>query len=584
MAYRSHFLFALCGCIMFVSCAVKQPATEQHISNPVQPNAIRPAAEAIRPAAEEKDLACAYFYFLWGTHAEFHESYSEAFEAYEKALICDEGADYVKEKLPVLLLKMGEFEKAMDWLAQALEKHPDNNTYRLLLAGLYIQQEKVEDAILLYNQVLEKDPENEGVHLRLALLYSHQGKYQLAEEIFIKLLKNNVNSYFTHLSYARLLQEMERYRDAAKEYEKALSLNWSEELAYEIGYFYVTRDMYDNALRIYTSITDNDPSDERAALSHIQVLLDMERNDDALDELYRIRPHSEKPANIDLIISKVLLRKNEVSQAKQILTRLIREKDSSEPRYMLALLAYQEEDYRASLNHLTHIDSENDEFEEALFLQTRIYEKLGDLDEAIKVLKNHINAESAQSPLFHALLSSLYLAKGDNAEAMKLMETAITLYPDDQQLLFEYGLVLDRNGKSEQAILIMEQVLEMDPNHAEALNYIGYTWADKNIHLEKALEYILKANELKPDNGFIIDSLGWAYYRLGDYQKAAKHLERSLELEQNDPHIYDHLGDVYRALNRFSEAREVYKKAYELFKDEKEKTAIQQKIDDLENR
>jgi tetratricopeptide (TPR) repeat protein len=561
---------------MFVSCAAKQPATEQPIAQILQPN-------AIQSAEEDNDLACAYFYFLWGTYAEYHARYAEAFEAYEKALICDENADYVKEKLPVLLLKLGEFEKAMDWLAQAIVDYPDNNTYRLLLASLYIQQERVEDAVLLYNQVLEKDPENEGVHLRLALLYSHLGRYQMADEIFVKLLKNDIDSYFTHLSYARLLQEMERYQDAAREYEKALSLNWSKELAFEVGYFYVNQQMYDHALRIYETITDNDPSDERAALSRIQVLLDMERNDDALDELYNIRNISENPAQIDLIISKVLLRKNEVSQAKQILSRLIRDNDSSEPRYMLALLAYQEEDYRASLNHLTHIKSESDEFEEAVYLQIRIYEKLGNLNAAINVLKEYMVTESDRNPLFYALLSSLYMVKGDNAEAMELMETAITLYPDDQQLLFEYGLVLEKNGKTEQALLIMEQVLELDPNHAEALNYIGYTLADKSINLEKALEYILKANKLKPDNGFIIDSLGWAYYRLGDYHQAAKHLERSLELEQNDPHIYDHLGDVYRALKKFSEAREVYKKAHELFQDEKEKTAIQQKIDALEN-
>ncbi|MGB3224274.1 MAG: tetratricopeptide repeat protein [Desulforhopalus sp.] len=576
MVYRSHFFIALCCCIMLVSCAAKQPATEQHISQKLQPN------EA-QSTAEDKDLACAYFYFLWGTHAEYHERHAEAFEAYEKALICDENADYIKEKLPVILLKMGEFEKAMDWLAQAIVDYPDNNTYRLLLASLYIQEERVEDAVLLYNQVLEKDPENEGVHLRLALLYSHLGRYQMADEIFVKLLKNDIDSYFTHLSYARLLQEMERYQDAAREYEKALSLNWSKELAFEVGYFYVNLQMYDNALRIYTTITDNDPSDERAALSHIQVLLDMERNDEALDELYNLRSHSENPAKIDLIISKVLLRKNEISQAKQILSRLIREHDSSEPRYMLALLAFQEKDYRASLNHLTHIKSENDEFEEAIYLQIRIYEKLDNLDEAINVLKEYMAAESDQNPLFYALLSSLYMAKGENVEAMKLMENAITLYPDNQQLLFEYGLILEKNGKTEQAILIMEQVLEMDPNHAEALNYIGYTLADKNIDLDKALEYILKANKLKPDNGFIIDSLGWAYYRLGDYHQAAKHLERSLELEQNDPHIYDHLGDVYRAQKRFSKAKKVYKKAYELFEDENEKTAIQQKIDALEN-
>ena len=336
-------------------------------------------------------------------------------------------------------------------------------------------------------------------------------------------------------------------------------------------------------LRIYTTITENDQFDERAALSRIQALVDLERNDEALDELYKTRLYSKDPANIDLIISKVLLRENKVAKAKEILTRLTRETEGSDSRYILALLAYQEEDYVTSLAHLAHIDPESDKLEESVYLQTRIHQKLGNIDEAIKLLKKHTDTEDIRSPLFYALLSSLYQAKEDYPAALALMETATKIYPDNQQLLFEYALALEKNGKTDQALSVMARVLELQPDHAEALNYIGYTWADKNMHLEKALNYILKAAMLKPGNGFIIDSLGWAYYRLGNFQQAARELERSVQLIPDDPHIYDHLGDVYRSLKRFSEAIEVYKKAYELYKDEKDKTDIRLKIDALEN-
>lgn len=581
MPLRRHLLLALCSCILLGSCATNQPVAERSI--PVPAAVVQPTAEP--PVMEEQpDLSCAYFYFLWGSHAEFQERYPEALEAYEKALLCDQEAGYIREKIPLLLLKTGELEKAADWLAQAIERQPDNNTYLLLLAGLYLQREKVEEAVLLYNQVLEKDPENDDVRLRLALLYSHLKKNQLAEEIFRKLLKNDVDSYFTHLSYARLLKQMEKYHDAAGEYEKALSLNWSKELAFEIGYFYLEQKMVTEALRIFTTITDNDPFDEQAALSRIQALLDLQHNDEALEELSNLRLSSENQADIDLIIAKVLLRKNEVDEAKKILTRLVRETNGSEPRYMLALLAYQEEDYDTSLEQLAHIESGSDEFEEAVYLQTRIYQKLGNVDAAIKLLKKHTTAKADLNPLFYALLSSLHQAKGEYREAMALLETAINIFPDNHQLLFEYGLVLEKIGNSQQAIAIMEKVLELQPDHAEALNYIGYTWADNNVHLEKALEYILRANTLKPDNGFILDSLGWVYYRLGDFQQAVEELEHAVELIEDDPHIYDHLGDVYRSLGKFSEAREALQKAYEMFTDETKKAVIQQKIDALENR
>ena len=398
-----------------------------------------------------------------------------------------------------------------------------------------------------------------------------------------QLLKNDVDSYFTHLSYARLLKQMGKFDQAAKEYEKALAFNWSKELAYEIGYFYVSQELFNDALRVYTTIIEDDAFDERAALSRIQALVDLNREDDALKELANLRLYTKNPANIDLITAKLLLRKKEVTAAKKILSRLVEQPNSSEARYMLALLAYQEEDYAASLAHLHHIEADSDNLEETVYLQTRIYQKLGNIDEAIALLTKHTDTEIGRSPLFYALLSSLYQVKGDNTAAMTLMETAIDLYPDNQQLLFEYGLLLEKNGMSDQAVEIMQKVLELQPDHAEALNYIGYTWADKNIHLQQALEYILRADALKPNNGFIIDSLGWVYYRLGNFSKAAEELERSVELIPDDPHIYEHLGDVYLSLQRLPEALKAYKKAYELFKEESDKANVKQKIDAVAN-
>ena len=573
MTPRAQFLLVVCCCIFFISCTIKQPAAIQPV----------PQSAATQLEVEPADLGCAYFYFLWGTHAEYDERYSEALEAFEKALICDQEAEYVKEKIPVLLLKMGEFDRATAWLAQAIAEHPDNNNYRLLLASLYVQQEKVEEAIEQYNNVLARDPNNEGVHLRLALLYSHSGDYQRAEVIFKKLLKNDVDSYFTHLSYARLLKQMGKFPEAAEQYEKALELNWSKELAFEVGYLYMSQERFGDALHIFTTITDDDAFDERAALGRIQALVDLHREDEALNELRNIRLYTKNPANIDLIIAKVLLRQKDITQAKSILSRLVKESNSSEARYMLALLAYQEEDYTTSLAQLTHIDPKSDNLEEAVYLQTRILQKLGNIEEAISLLKKHTATAIGRSPLFYALLSSLYQEKGDNHASLTLMQTAVDLYPDNQRLLFEYGLVLEKNGMSDQAVEMMEKVLKLQPDHPEALNYIGYTWADKNIHLDKALEYILRADALKPNNGFIIDSLGWAYYRLGDFPQAVRELERSLQLIPDDPHIYEHLGDVYRALQRSQEALKVYIKAYQLFKDEKDQINVKQKIDALEN-
>jgi tetratricopeptide (TPR) repeat protein len=128
----------------------------------------------------------------------------------------------------------------------------------------------------------------------------------------------------------------------------------------------------------------------------------------------------------------------------------------------------------------------------------------------------------------------------------------------------------------------MEKVLTLQADHVEALNYLGYTWAEKNVHLDKALEYVNKAITLKPDNGYILDSLGWVYFRMGDLEKARAELERAVALIPGDPNIHEHLGDVYQAGGQKEKARAAYQKAMGLYKEQARKDKVQKKIDDIQ--
>ena len=570
MPFRTWILLLLLCCALFTSCADDRPSP--HGPFPAPP---------LFAEDDPVDPGCSYFYFLWGSHAEINHHYPEALEAYEKALICDPQAAYIQEKIPVLLLKMEDFVRATEWLRHAVKEEPDNLSYRLLLANLALHHENYEEAIHHYDEAVRIDPENQEVQLRRGLLYNHIEKYQEAEQIFSELLKANGQYYPAHLALARLYKQTDRPQNATFSYERALALNWSKELAYELGYFYVGQALHEDALRIYTTITDNDHFDERAALNRIQTLLDLEENATALKELRILRTFSSSPAMIDMIISKVLLREDEVAAARDLLEKIARRDSSSEARYMLALLAFQEDDSPTALAYLSQILPDSEEFEEAVYLQVRIHDKDGQLDQAIALLRKHLAAQAGERPLFFTLLASLLQRQGDNSAAIAALAEAVTRYPNDPRLLFDYGMVLEKTGRSDQAMKTMVQVLHLHPDHAEALNFIGYTWADNNTNLEQALEYIERADRLRPNNGFIIDSLGWVYYRLGDFEQAARELQRAVSLVPGDPHIHDHLGDVYRSMNRREEALQSYQKALELFAEEDKRGTVQKKIDEL---
>ena len=571
------------ACILFLgSCAA--PSPPQPPPSPAPSTSPAPAAVKQAEKAEKADLGCSYFYFLWGSNAEYYQRFDEALEAYDKAVICDPDADYVLKKIPLVLIKQGENTKAVEWLQLAIKERPKDSDLYLLLAHLKIQDHNQAEAIRLYHEALRHDPGNIAVLLRLGILYTEQKKFREAEIIFRNLIHADERLFLGHVYLARLLVQIRDFTGAGQEFERALELNWSPELAYEMAEFYTKHERYDKAIKLYNSIIETDDTNERAVLGLVQTMLLMGKNQEAIDELTRLRDLSGTPERIDLIIARILLRTDRMAEAKQLLIEVADEHDSSEARYTLALIAVQDNDNDAAIGYLEKIGPEDTEFEEAVYLHVRILRESGRLDEALSLLRKAVADSNLRRPLFYALLASLHEEKGEIDSALQSLQDGIDLFPDDEQLLFESAILVDKKGQQDEAITIMERVLELYPDHPEALNYIGYVWADRNINLDRALKYIEKAVELKPDNGYILDSLGWVYYRLGRLNEARTWLEKAVKLAPEDPNIFDHLGDVYTSLQMTDKAGEAYRKAIELFEEEGKKAAVRKKLHDLDRK
>jgi tetratricopeptide (TPR) repeat protein len=124
----------------------------------------------------------------------------------------------------------------------------------------------------------------------------------------------------------------------------------------------------------------------------------------------------------------------------------------------------------------------------------------------------------------------------------------------------------------------MRTILQQDPDHADALNFIGYLYADRGIHLEEAERMIKRALELKPGNAYMIDSLGWVYFKTNRLAEAIRHLKEASEALPEDAAILEHLGDAYVRGGQISEALEAYGRAARL---NPENAALRKKLDDL---
>ncbi|MBC7952045.1 MAG: tetratricopeptide repeat protein [Rhodospirillaceae bacterium] len=146
-------------------------------------------------------------------------------------------------------------------------------------------------------------------------------------------------------------------------------------------------------------------------------------------------------------------------------------------------------------------------------------------------------------------------------------------------LFYARGISFERSRDWPKAEADFLKALELKPDQPDVLNYLGYTWVDRGLNLDKARAMIEKAVSLRPKDGAIVDSLGWALYRLGEYQSAVKALERAIELRPEDPTINDHLGDAYFQVGRFAEATFQWKRALSLDPEPEQIEPVQKKID-----
>ena len=179
-------------------------------------------------------------------------------------------------------------------------------------------------------------------------------------------------------------------------------------------------------------------------------------------------------------------------------------------------------------------------------------------DRAVALLEE-LGAERPEDARPMIALADLLRARERYEAAIPAYDRAVervgTLQQRDWTLLYSRGIALERAGQWERAEADFLRALELEPEQPLVLNYLGYSWVEKGRHLERALEMIERAVEQRPTDGYIVDSLGWAMYRLGRFADAVRHLERAVVPRPEDPVINDHLGDAYWQVGRRLEAR-----------------------------
>jgi tetratricopeptide (TPR) repeat protein len=204
-------------------------------------------------------------------------------------------------------------------------------------------------------------------------------------------------------------------------------------------------------------------------------------------------------------------------------------------------------------------------------------------DEAIKILKTVTTEDSRDIEAIMAL-GNIERGRKKFADCVTTYSQGIDALPQASEktnwIYYYYrGICEERSKQWSKAEADMRKALDLQPEQPHVLNYLGYSWIDQGINLDEGMKMIKRAVDQRPDDGYIVDSLGWAYFRIGSFEDAVKNLERAIDLKPEDPTINDHLGDAYWRIGRTLEAKFQWAHARDLKPEPEELPKIEAKID-----
>jgi tetratricopeptide (TPR) repeat protein len=504
----------------------------------------------------------AYQNYAFACIAIANGNYEEAEIYLKEALENDKDSPYLLMKSSQVLAKNGKMEEALPFAQKTVDLTPDDQKAREFLAKIYSRLKKYDLAISQYRDILKRDPGNKEVRLHLTTLFIRLKEYDTALDELSILINNEPELIIAHYYKGRINTELKEYNSAKGAFLKALEIDSRFLPALiDLATLYSEIDKVDMAVETYKKILLLYPTNTvaRERLIALYYKTGQEKlAEDNMEEMKRIfSPGDLKRKRLGLIYLRYGKLNKSIQELKSIVSAW---PDDQEARYYLGTALEENEDLAEAYKNFDLLNPNTSYFINARMHMAYILERQEKPDEAINLLKETIN-NKRDNPRLYLMLTSLYEIKEEYLNAMDILKEGLKYNERNTGLLYRLGVVLDKLKRNEECLEQMQMVIKIDPKHADALNYIGYTYADKGIYLDRALELIERAIRYKPNSGYIIDSLGWVYFRKGQYDKALEELKRAVELSPEDPTINEHLGDVYFKKKDYGRALKIYKRA-----------------------
>ena len=529
----------------------------------------------VEPLYLPSDKGRAAYYFLLLEEARRTPNATIADTAISNLLILDPS--------PRIFLETGDYywrRGRTDSAREILEKgrgiHPGELPLTLLLADTYLSEEQPDDAARILGEYVASFPDKNEAVRALGGVLIQSGRFAEALDA-LKRISDKERSPAVRYYMAKALAGLGSNAQAIEQLHKVLARepDFVEAWA-DLAYLQELVKDYVSAEQTYSRILELGETSQEVWLRLIDLNLKLNDPDKALS-LVRQGPDS---LGFQLQAASAFLEQKFFSQAERILTPLIPRGDASPEIYFyLAVLAFDgKKDFDSALEYLGRIPKSNPYHSRSLRFRSHFLFEMGRTREALDMAVQG-RKQFPDERDFWAMEARLRDELGESEKALGLLKEARSRWAEDTEILYLTGLILDKEGRREESLHTMETVISLDPEHADALNYVGYSLADQGRDLDRAYVLVQSALKQKPDNGYMIDSLAWVYFKQDKLQEAWEEIRRAVAKVPGDPTIWEHYGDIAVALGDMDAAGKAYARSLEL--GVKDKDAVRKKLDAL---
>lgn len=534
----------------------------------------RPAPADLQLKTEDANKAEAFASFAKGLLAEDNADQDVMLAAYRRALELDPGYAELAVKVAYELARRNDVSAGIQVLKDSIKAKPKEPLPYIYLSQLYSHYLKKPDLALTYaEQALTLAPDNFKSYLAVFELFNTTGQKIKADAVLARAVKNDSKDTRYWIELGEFLQKTYLKDDGSSSPEELQRMNAVYQRLAElsnddpvilakIADYYVLSKQVKEAIPRYLAVLQSGAAGDDPSLGNVREklarsLIFTGQRDEAIKVLEEIV--KENPQRFDTyeLLGELYEQKGDLDRAMEQYEHSLL-LDSSEPR-----------------NHLRLAD---------LLRQAKKYDK------AVKMLEQAREKFPDLPFITYGLALALSQAKRHEESLAAFAQAKTDAESRNEELLnaafyFTYGAAAEQAGKLEKAAELLKQSIELDPNSAQAYNYLGYMWADRGERLEEAGNLIKKAVELDPENGAYLDSLGWFYFKRGENEKALKELLRAQENilredKRDDAVVLDHIGDTYSKLGKIPEALSYWQKAIAMEQEDKALAAkIAEKIE-----